>query len=220
MVVDCKTLAKECYESGDYNKYVEITKKQYEEARTPEDLEEYEKAKKFLELYNDIQEIIKMNGKSCYEILGVKQSATLEEIKKTFRTKASRYHPNRAPIKGAQDAFRILQEAYFEINTDEKREAYDAKQKSKNSFFTPQHYNSYRRPAGGAYPFGNAYFYVSTNTTSGHWPFGLNENEISNIYTHLYRRRYTRPNSQSRDSPSIYISLFLVLLFVLLNIIS
>lgn len=220
MVVDCKTLAKECYETGNYNKYVEITKKQYEEANTSENLEEFEKAKKYLELYNDIQGILKIDGKSCYEILGLEQSATLEEIKKVFRSKASKYHPTRAPVKGAQDAFRILQEAYFEINTDEKRESYDAKQKRKNSFFTPQHFNSYRRPSENAYPFGNGHFFVSTSTASGFWPFGLNEDDISNIYTHLYRRRYTRPASQSREQPSVYISLLLVLLFVLLNMIS
>ncbi len=62
-----------------------------------------------------------------YEVLGVKKSASKEEIKKVYRKLARRYHPDLNPgNKEAEEKFKETQEAYSVLSNDEKRRAYDA----------------------------------------------------------------------------------------------
>ncbi|MGA2975886.1 MAG: molecular chaperone DnaJ [Spirochaetia bacterium] len=63
-----------------------------------------------------------------YEILGVKKSATHEELKKAYRELALRYHPDRVPAekkKEAEDTFKEISEAYAVLSDPQKRALYD-----------------------------------------------------------------------------------------------
>lgn len=51
-------------------------------------------------------------GKNYYEILGVSQSATADEIKKAYRKMALKYHPDKNKDPGAEDKFKEIAEAY------------------------------------------------------------------------------------------------------------
>ncbi len=64
--------------------------------------------------------------KDYYEILGVSKSATATEIKKAYRKKAIKYHPDKNPgDKTAEENFKKAAEAYEVLSDDNKKARYD-----------------------------------------------------------------------------------------------
>ena len=60
-----------------------------------------------------------------YTALGLNSAATLADIKKAFRLKASALHPDKNPAPDAAARFRAVQEAYAVLSDADKRRAYD-----------------------------------------------------------------------------------------------
>ena len=60
-----------------------------------------------------------------YAALGLTSDASLADIKKAFRQKASQFHPDRNSDEDAPARFRAAQEAYDVLSDDVKRQAYD-----------------------------------------------------------------------------------------------
>jgi len=64
--------------------------------------------------------------KDYYEILGVKKSATAEDIRKAFRKLARKYHPDVNPgDKSAEEKFKSISEANEVLSDAKKRKIYD-----------------------------------------------------------------------------------------------
>jgi curved DNA-binding protein len=67
-----------------------------------------------------------MEFKDYYKILGVSRTATDEEIKRSFRKLARKYHPDVArDNKSAEDKFKEVNEAHEVLGDPEKRKRYD-----------------------------------------------------------------------------------------------
>ncbi len=67
-----------------------------------------------------------MAKRDFYEILGVAKGASEDEIKKSYRKLAMKYHPDRNPDnKEAEEKFKEVKEAYEMLTNADKREAYD-----------------------------------------------------------------------------------------------
>ena len=85
-----------------------------------------------------------------YHLLGVSRTASADEIKKAFRTKAHQFHPDKST--GDAEQFKKINEAYQVLSDAEKRQQYDQ---------YGQTFDQARRqgggPAGGAGPFGGGF---------------------------------------------------------------
>src|ERR1700741_1476303 len=65
-------------------------------------------------------------NKDYYATLGVKKTATPEEIRKAFRKAARKYHPDVNPgDKKAEERFKEISEANDILSDEKKRKVYD-----------------------------------------------------------------------------------------------
>lgn len=60
-----------------------------------------------------------------YEVLGINKTATQDEIKKAYREKAKKYHPDINHDADAPEKFKEIQEAYECLSDPQKKQLYD-----------------------------------------------------------------------------------------------
>jgi len=67
-----------------------------------------------------------MAKRDYYEVLGVSKDSTADEIKKAYRKKAIKYHPDKNPgDKQSEENFKEAAEAYEILSNPEKKQRYD-----------------------------------------------------------------------------------------------
>lgn len=66
-----------------------------------------------------------MEFRDYYEVIGVARDATQEEIRRTYRKLARKYHPDVSDESDAEERFKAVGEAYAVLKDPEKRAAYD-----------------------------------------------------------------------------------------------
>ena len=71
-------------------------------------------------------------NKTYYEILGVSEDATFEEIRASFRERAREYHPDRNPSPDAVERMQEINEAWEVLRDANLRAAYDQERQSRS----------------------------------------------------------------------------------------
>lgn len=112
-----------------------------------------------------------MAKKDYYNILGVKKDAKADEIKKSYRRLARKFHPDVNPNdKASEDKFKEVQEAYDVLSDEKKRKVFDrfgyyADNLDADSPFSSG--SSSSGPAGGGFDFSGFDFSQTPGQTSG-----------------------------------------------------
>jgi DnaJ-class molecular chaperone len=69
-----------------------------------------------------------VSEKNLYEVLGVPEDATTDQIRSVYRKLAIKYHPDKNPgDAAAEERFKELTQAYQVLTDPKKRQAYDAR---------------------------------------------------------------------------------------------
>jgi curved DNA-binding protein CbpA len=85
-----------------------------------------------------------------YDILGLKATATQDEIKRAYRKKAMESHPDVNPSPGAADAFVQVNEAYAILSDAGKRKVYNQKLRDQAARSAGQQYGQATQSAQSA----------------------------------------------------------------------
>lgn len=111
-----------------------------------------------------------------YTLLGIDKNATKADIKKAYRKKASKYHPDVSKEANAEEQFKAVAEAYEVLKDPEKRKAYDQ-------------YGSNWEQAQSGSPWGG-----------GGGGFQGNQSDFSDIFSEFFNQRQRqRPPQKGQD---------------------
>jgi molecular chaperone DnaJ len=111
-----------------------------------------------------------MAKKDYYQILGVKKDAKADEIKKSYRRLARKFHPDVNPNdKAAEDKFKEVQEAYDVLSDEKKRKVFDRFGYYNDNLDASSPYGAGTSSGGGqtAYDFSGFDFSGTTGTGGG-----------------------------------------------------
>ena len=122
-----------------------------------------------------------MLSTSYYDILQIKQNATNDEIKRSFRSLALKYHPDKNKSSESKEKFLSIVEAYEVLSDETSRKKYDLSfQKNRGEYISdysthwtpPADYNKYY-----SYDEIKNWYTKNNEIRGGMWNIGEKENK-------------------------------------------
>jgi molecular chaperone DnaJ len=130
-----------------------------------------------------------MTKADYYDLLGITKTATDDDIKKSFRKLAQKYHPDKNPDNPeAEEKFKTINEAYEVLSDPEKRRNYD--------HFG--HASTRQGPGQRSHGFG------------GFEGFG-NFGDFNNVFTQFFHQHHRAPNNVPRRGEDVQYPLHITL---------
>lgn len=112
--------------------------------------------------------------KDFYEILGVQKDASEDELKRSYRKLALKFHPDKNQAPGATEAFKAIGNAYAVLSNSSKRRQYDEYGEERTHPHRPGTNHDFQADIspedlfnmffGGGYPTSNGHAYTHTRT--------------------------------------------------------
>ncbi|XP_061491281.1 dnaJ homolog subfamily B member 12 isoform X1 [Rhineura floridana] len=155
--------------------------------------------------------------KDYYEILGVSRDASDEDLKKSYRKLALKFHPDKNHAPGATEAFKAIGNAYAVLSNPEKRKQYnqfgDAKVSPTRHGHSPTDFNRgfeadispedlFNMFFGGGFPSSNVHVYSNGRMR----------------YT--YHQRQDRREHQGDGGLGLFVQLMPILILIIVSALS
>ncbi|XP_063817538.1 dnaJ homolog subfamily B member 12 [Pseudophryne corroboree] len=153
--------------------------------------------------------------KDYYEILGVTREATEEDLKKSYRKLALKFHPDKNHAPGATEAFKAIGNAYAVLSNAEKRKQYDQFGDQKVNASRHGHSDFHRGFEADISPedLFNMFF-------GGGFP-SSNVHVYSNGRMHYtYSQRQNRRENQGEGSLGMFVQLMPILILIIVSALS
>ncbi|CAF1128984.1 unnamed protein product [Rotaria sp. Silwood1] len=171
-----------------------------------------------------------MVARDCYAILGVKSTATDDEIKKAYRKKALQYHPDKNSSTTAEETFKEISKAYETLSDVDKRRIYDLQQQKSSTTTTttksaPHQHKQETSFKTSFHAPGQPHFTFNTSTTNdgstssrsarfrfnrmgqdSFTNFHQRNPHFTNTFFDPFRRRFRSPGFSFFDSTNSHIS--------------
>jgi len=141
-----------------------------------------------------------MKHKNYYEILGVSEHATPDEIKSAYRSLAKQFHPDRNPgKKDAEAKFKEVSEAYEVVGDPDKRKRYDELRhySTTGGGNEGMSYEEFMRRFGGDY---------RSRQDPDEFTWGFSVSNLDDLFSSLFGREKSskRPAARSRKQSYEY----------------
>ncbi|MBD5135734.1 MAG: DnaJ domain-containing protein [Lachnospiraceae bacterium] len=131
-----------------------------------------------------------------YKVLEVSDKASFDDIRKSYRRLARKYHPDANPgDKNAEEKFKEINDAYTILSDESKRAEYDRKESSAK--MNKKSNEKKKNPFGGnpfgqspfmRTPFGEDFFERDENVeeTKTDFGFGVDKESINNQFANFF----------------------------------
>lgn len=155
-----------------------------------------------------------MDLRDYYSILGVRQGASDEEIRKAYRRKAMEYHPDRNHAEGAQEMFIRITEAYEYLTSHPRGRSITREEAEKNYKAWVDYRQAEARKRAEAYSrttystFKKSPIYKSTTVIDGTMVFLGLALAVTVIFMTIFGYSYRMKHAySSREEPSMSLAL-------------